>query len=430
MIGRWAMWGSAVVGAFALAGCSISIGEGDGDDASLGQAVVSRSAPEGLFDRALCVCGKLEAAGSLVTEAEDGQAADVGIEGHMSSASGTRIAGSLFARGEVSNAGSIRVRDDLVCGGDLDTAGSVDVGRDLSVGGDLDTVGSLDVGGTLRVRGDSGHVGGSHVGGRASWGAPTAPACGCRAFDVAAAVAIARDDNDDARRGVDPELRSVGRSDITLRGGRYYFSNASAVGTSRWHIEGNVRVFVDGDLESVGRSSFDLAEGATLDLFVAGRVHAVGSLVAGNAKDPSAFRLYVGGAGSVIGGAGELDFRAFVYAPRASLEVAGSTRVVGALVARHVSYAGDLRVRFAKASPRPAEPPPANESPRAPADPSVPPADAPPPADHAPAEPPADAPPAAPPADAPPADVPPVELPPCDPPSEPADAGAPSDPGT
>lgn len=324
-------------------------------DAEMGassSAPLRRTAPETAFERAVCICGNFSHAGALTTEARDGTAADVGVLGSFSGATGTNIAGSLLARGNVSIAGDLEVRDDLFAGRGLSGAGDVKAGRDLQCGGDVSMAGSLGVRGTMRVAGHVSIAGDVEASQRGAYAAPSAPPCGCGDFDVSRAVSMARDDNDNQVFGLPTDAALLGERTISLGTGRYYFSNAAAVGRSRFRIEGNVTIHVDGDLDSVGRASFELAPGAACDLYVNGAVHYAGSVLAGNAQDPSAFRLYVGGASSVVAGAGEATFYGFVYAPRAEVSFAGETKVVGAVLAKDISYAGSLTVAYAKPSAR------------------------------------------------------------------------------
>lgn len=196
-----------------------------------------------------------------------------------------------------------------VCG-DLSGAGEIAIDGDLAVGGDLSHAGSFDVSGDTRM---------------------SAPACGSRGFDVAGAVAKARADHDHGAASV-------------LESGRYYFPDASFVGENHIRVTGHASMFVDGDVAFVGESSIFVEPGASLDLYIAGSVSAVGSLVAAGC-DPRALRVFVGGHDSIIAGAGESELRGFLYAPDAEVSLAGTTQVTGAVVAKEVSFAGALRVR-------------------------------------------------------------------------------------
>lgn len=196
-----------------------------------------------------------------------------------------------------------------VCG-DFSYAGSVEVEGNVDVGGDLSYAGDLDVSGATRT---------------------SAPSCGSAGFDVAGAV-------DKARKDHDHEAATV------LESGRYYFEDASFVGEHHITVTGHASMFVDGDLAFVGESSITVEPGASLDLYIAGSLNTVGSMVAAGC-DPRSLRVFVGGRDSIIASAGDNELRGFLYAPDAEVSFAGATRVTGAVVAKELSFAGELRVK-------------------------------------------------------------------------------------
>jgi len=213
---------------------------------------------------------------------------------------------------------------------DLSFAGEMEVDGDVAIGGDLSHAGDFDVTGSTRM---------------------SAPSCGSQGFDVAGAVAKARDDHD------------FGPSTV-LENGRYYFEDSSFVGDNHIRVTGNASMFVDGDIAFVGESSIFVEPGASLDLYIAGSLNAVGSMVAAGC-DPRSLRVFVGGNDSIVAGAGESELRGFLYAPDAEVSFAGTTVVTGGVVAKEISFAGELRVRGTASPKRP------DASCRVPAKPSV-----------------------------------------------------------
>lgn len=201
---------------------------------------------------------------------------------------------------------------------DLSFAGEVVVEGDASIGGDLSAAGDFDVSGATLM---------------------SAPSCGSKGFDVAAAVAKAKGDHDHGPATV-------------LESGRYYFGDSSFVGEHHIRVTGHASMFVDGDLAFVGESSIFVEPGASLDLYIAGSVSTVGSMVAAGC-DPRALRVFVGGHDSIIAGAGESELRGFLYAPDAEVSFAGTTQVTGAVVAKEISFAGELRVKGISSPKRP-----------------------------------------------------------------------------
>lgn len=295
---------------------------------------------------AVCLCGSMAHAGELITEAPAGDAADVGVNGDFSAATSSTIAGSLRVTGDVSMSGNLAIRDHLASGGDLSGAGTLGCGGDLAVGGNLS--GALDgaVKGKVRVRGSQSIAGELESGGSAEFVAAKSAPCDCNPstfYDVATAVKTAQRKNDNAAAGLD--AKSLGGSTpLTLRAGRYYFEDLRALSSSI-RIDGEVQLYVAGSLTQVGSGSIVLAPGAKLDLFVDGDMTSAGDFVTGDETRPDAMHLYVSRSVSF---AGERAFHGSVYAPTGTVSFAGAATIDGALTARDVSYAGTLRVRYAK----------------------------------------------------------------------------------
>jgi choice-of-anchor A domain-containing protein len=365
----------AFAAAALVSGCSLRVdGDGTADGAGSGSGMVRSNgqalgyfppeqpkvpeptshctpAPALFAKAAVCVCGDMSHAGRLVTRGIGGDAADVAVLGDFSAASGTRIDGSLRVGGDVSFAGDLRVADHLYSAGDVSGAGDFSVGGDLGAKRGLSGAGSLTVGGQLRA-GDVSFAGDQRVGQRGAFVDPGAAPCGCDAasrYDVAGAVAAAKLQNDNVRAGLPLDASAlVGTSSVTLKSGRYYLSNAQAVGKLTLNVEGAVQLYLEGDIGAVGEGQVKLAKGATLDLFVDGKLTTVGEATFGDPSRPEAFRLYVGGKNAAITFAGKAGFHGLVYAPEADLSFAGEARIQGGLVAKHVSYAGELTVEGAR----------------------------------------------------------------------------------
>ena len=305
------------------------------------------SAP--LFANAICVCEELAQAGTLVTVAPSGGAANVGVNGRSSAATGTIIDGSYVAFGGLALAGDVKVKSDLVSAGDITGAGTLRVGHDLG-GASLAFAGDLDVAGTLRVAHPTA-VPTPHAGTVGPFTAPASAPCGCdpaSLFDVAGAVANAALHNDDAARGFSADgLDLLGQQDRTLTSGVYYAKSVTRVGKGKVVIDGAVKLYIDGSIVSVGENQIVLKPGATLDLFVTGLIATAGSVDLGDPSRPDAFRLYLGGEGSASVTAGSQSYHGLIYAPRATVAFAGVTEVVGAVFAKQLVWAGDLRVTYA-----------------------------------------------------------------------------------
>jgi hypothetical protein len=302
-----------------------------------------------ILDHAICVCDDLVLGGGLETRATAGGSADVGVNGAFTAATETHIAGALVARAGVGVAGEVTTTGDLATQGDVHGAGRLAVGRDLSSGGDVGLAGELTIGGALRLGGTLMTAGAPITAARAPF-QPVAEPCGCdgsKFFDVGARVKAAKAQNDNAKLGLSTDVLSVGESALTLTTGNYYFERLTTVGSYKLRVEGAVAIHVDGDVLAAGEQAFDLAPGATLDLFVNGNMQSAGDLRLGEGASAGSFRLYV--AGDQVVHAGAQAFHGMLYAPRATVAFAGGTVVHGAVFAKSLVYAGSLLVDYQSA---------------------------------------------------------------------------------
>jgi len=372
-----------VVG-FLAAGCSISMdgsgaGSGSGAGAGAGKAsfqsgairstyqplalatpppVESHCSPAPvLMPNAICVCNDLSVSGSLhAMTGTPGVAADVGVGGDVDLASGTAIDGSLRVGGKVSFAGSLDVAHHLWARDGVSAAGSLDVGGDLASGRDVSGAGDMSVRGSLRVAGEDDWAGSQTIAARSGYSIPTAAPCGCDAqsiYDVNKAVELARDNNDNSIGGIS----ATGSTELVLRAGRYYIKHVSSVGDLRIRIEeGDVQLYIDGDLETVGEGNLSIAPNASLDLFINGSVRTVGDAQLGDPNRPEAFRLYIGGGGGggnhgskEVSLVGSQSWSGMIYAPTSTISLVGDTEIRGSIVAGSLRKTGDLTIRAAKA---------------------------------------------------------------------------------
>lgn len=320
------------------------------------EAPISAPAPQthcspapALVRNALCVCGSLQPSGALVTESRvDGQAANVGVNGSFTASGGSRVAGSMRVGGELNTSGAVNVSGHVFSRASVGVSGTLQVSGDLAVGGDLRSSGLVGVAGALRVAGTTMKSGTVESASVAPYADSGVLPCGCDApYDVKGAVDIARTANDNASHGLSPEgVPDAGAAELSLTAGRYYLSSLQDSGARHVRVEGAVQLYIDGDVTNAGDDFFELVAGATLDLFVGGSLQSAGSIRLGDETRPEAFRLYVGGGGT-IGISGDANFAGYVYAPAADIDISGTARVDGGLFAKNLRHSGDLTVRYA-----------------------------------------------------------------------------------
>lgn len=353
MLTRTVLRALGAILSLALVGCG---GAGPGSsDSPLGSCPPS-PAP-GLFANALCLCGDLASVGASITTSSPAGAASVGVNGRSAIVGDDHVGGSFAAYGGVAGTGRLHVDDDLTTPANVTGVGLLSVGHDLSVGGDLTGVGELAVGGTLRVAGARQTLGLAQVAATGAYSAPAGPPCPCDGstfIDVAAHVAAAKAKNDNGAHGLPTSLAAVGAESVTLPTGSYYFDHVETVGRAHFVVDGVVALYLDGSLDAVGDELVELKPNATLDLWVAGAVRTVGRLAFGG--DPSAVRLYVGGAGGgAVLSVGLQELSGAIYAPTARVAFVGDTTIHGALFAHDLDGVGLFSIDYAA----PQAPPPA-----------------------------------------------------------------------
>lgn len=313
-------------------------------------AVSCGSPAPAAFGAALCLCDDLDLVGrGVFVTSSDPLAAPAGVNGVTHVVGETTFHGGLVSWGGVSGAGTLDVGGDLVTPADVSNVGTTRIGGDLVVGGDVETVGDLAVSGVTRVKGSVHHVGSEPQLAHGGYRAPAGPPCSCdpkALLDVPALVAAARVDNDNARVGLET-VDHVGDLALTLDGGRFYVAGVRSVGRLHLTVTKPSALFIDGDLETVGEDFLSVAEGASLDLYVNGRLENVGRWTVSDSTLAGVVRLYVGGDDAVIQSVGEKDFVGALYAPTAPVELVGDMSFRGALFAKSLSGVGELVVDYA-----------------------------------------------------------------------------------
>ncbi|MBT8493423.1 MAG: hypothetical protein KJO07_10235, partial [Deltaproteobacteria bacterium] len=310
------------------------------DDATA--ANVCQSPALQLFDAAVCVCGDLDEVGRLTV------VGDIGVNGYSKLVANAEVDGNWHAQLGLEGATWTSIDGDLTSAGQVSWVGDLAVAGDLSAM-DVDGVGELEVVGAARVGGQFDVVGESAIGSEADYAEPAGPPCGCdQPLDIAAAVAAASEHNDNRAVGLPTTIEALGTESLTLATGSYYLDSLAGVGELDLIVDGQVSLFVEGSIASVGAHSVTLVDGATLELYVSGGIASVGALELGT--DPSALRLYVGGDQEIeLDGVGDGAIAGLIYAPEATLSWVGDLQVHGAIFARDLDSVGDLEIVYVPA---------------------------------------------------------------------------------
>ena len=340
---------ATIVAGALLPGCSTKQADDPGV-AQHGVLVCPATPAPALFDNALYLCDDLHLVGSaLNTKKVGNKLASVGVNGSVALVGENHVDGDFIAKTAIHGTGDLAVSGDLRTAGSFDAVGTIHAMKDLWIGGDLSKVGDLIVDGMLRLAGADMEVGERAIGGTAAYSDVAAP-CGCdgpNMLDVGKAVSDAKTANDNVKIGLADAILSVGDATIELPTGVYYLDSIRSVGSHHLRATGAVALNIAGDVDLVGQQAFELSgAGASLDLYVSGSLHTVGSLKIGDQANPGMFRLYVGGAGTVMANVGDQELNAMIYAPTAIIHWVGETRVRGAIFAKGMDGVGDMTIEY------------------------------------------------------------------------------------
>jgi hypothetical protein len=344
-----------------------------------------------VFARALCACGSVSTLGDLRTvRVADADAparaggADVGILGGLQSAafvgpidgdltiagaglsalvaSEGLVTGALRVSGDLALSGTAMVEGDAWLRGRLLGDGRLVAQRDVYRGPLIPVAPPAPPSATLEVAGEV-----------VTQAFTLDPPCACDAepaVDVAAIVALAAVDNDNAATGFSPD--ALGGADDgqvhELPPGRLFVHAVSARGDVVLRVTGQSALFVGGDLQVGGALRAELSADAELELWIARDVAVAGPIALGALEHADAARMYVGGV--ALGGvelpapgpeiaeqipvpppaAGAVatpddTWTVNLYAPQLDLGLARDTTVTGSLFVRSIVSVGDLHVR-------------------------------------------------------------------------------------
>jgi hypothetical protein len=317
---------------------------------------------ERVFTYSVCSCTDVNLVGYLETRSFDSArdrevieaGAPVGINGTYTTGGYTDLGGSFTVSGDqaVNFAGYLALGGDLRFGGNLSAIGYIEVGRDAWLDGNVTVPGYIWIGRDLYQT--PGRRLTSIVtveGERHPEAVSIAPPCACephQILDIGSVVDSAARDNDNALVGLDPavlnDVAGIG-VEIELPCGRFYLERIGGLGGITLRVTGHTALFVEGDVNSLGYLSVELAPEGELDLFIKGNLVAIGAGSFGSTERPAASRIYVGGEGDVVL-VGAAEFVGNVYAPRSRITAVGAAFVYGSLFGRHIDMPGALMVNY------------------------------------------------------------------------------------
>ena len=275
------------------------------------------------FDQATCGCSEVNFNSASVT-----------VDSYIYSPSGPGyISGSL---GNVASNGGVEL-------GGAEVAGSIIAGGDLSGNNGSQVFGDVTLGGdTEQMKGS--------IGGKLRKNQTPAPQpCACDAIEVAAAVEMARNDNDNSYiYSICPSCMSDGsslenpgtefstNSDIELAPGTYYFSKFSIGGNAQVKVAegGTVRIFLgdirqDGSINSNQNKRFTFGGGGLA-----------------NSYDNTANLKIYSASSADITLSGTSAFAGSIFAPAAKIKLSGTSDVYGAIIGDVSTILGTVNFHY------------------------------------------------------------------------------------
>jgi hypothetical protein len=233
-----------------------------------------------------------------------GLGGSVGADGTVSSSSTFHATGDVRISGAAgfrAGSGRYTLNEALRVGAMFDGTNNVDVDHDGYLGGTIANRGAT-FGGTIHTPSCAAVPAVVTAAACVDEAVSVPPPCACTPADVlpiGAIVAHYADaaNNDDATVGLDPDVLAApsGPIRLDLPCGRYYLTSLSASRPVTIAAHGHTALFIGGDITVSAALLFALDPGATLDVFVGGRLVDSGSLAIGSPAFPSATRFYVDG---------------------------------------------------------------------------------------------------------------------------------------
>ena len=114
-------------------------------------------------------------------------------------------------------------------------------------------------------------------------------------------------------------------------------------------VQGDVRLYVTDRINITGSDFIELAPGATLTIYMGGQVANLGTILHQPNLPPTSFQYYGLPSHTSLEIKGAPDWSGVVYAPSASLKIAGQGAIYGSLVANDATLSGNASIHYDEA---------------------------------------------------------------------------------
>ncbi len=139
---------------------------------------------------------------------------------------------------------------------------------------------------------------------------------------------------------VQKNIPSCSPSSITLSGkqtetlfgpGTYYLIGVRLSGQSMLTVNGDVTMFIDGDLSIAGQASFNVPSGSMLTIYITGNISIDGGGIV-NPGAPTKVTIYASAKkGTQVAMSGNAKLAGTLYAPFSNISVSGNAAIMGAV---------------------------------------------------------------------------------------------------
>lgn len=306
---------------------------------------------------ALCSCSDLTANNTLRTDSFDSEmgmmpmdGGSVGVNGAYSAASQIDIGGSLWVDGKIQTYNKHEVAQTLQCGGDITATSMSTVALDTYVEGDITAMNQvMTIGGDLHIPANKVNNKATVLGATIKENVAVETPCDCSdPLDIAGIVAGFKADNDNDANGVGAgDLIDLSEpKQLELPCGRYFFEKISSNHELKIVVTGRVVVAIEGGIINAGSFVVEVAEGAELDLFIAGDATLNNVAAIGDPARPAATRVYAGGAFKF---ANTFTLGANLYQPNAVFTANNMAEIWGSLFVGGLQLASPFVIHYDQA---------------------------------------------------------------------------------
>lgn len=157
------------------------------------------------------------------------------------------------------------------------------------------------------------------------------------------------------KKDMTPKQDPKGGIPLTLTGtmsvpsGEYRVSNIQLSGQNTVTINGNVKLYVDGNFKTAGQSKLKINPGASLTLYVNGNIDMAGQGIVNMNEKAEKVLVYGTESCQDVKLAGQSVLYAAIYAPKATATFTGQADIFGSVITRNITVTGQGSIHYDEA---------------------------------------------------------------------------------